>query len=144
MNQIIFPAEVLQRLKSHAIQKYPYECCGVLLGKNLQEEKVVLQIVESENSSLKSKKRTFSISPLELFQIEKVAEKKKLEVLGFYHSHPEGEAILSKEDREHMIPSVLYPVISIKRKISGENQIEIRAYKKNAFNKIDEDKFICR
>jgi proteasome lid subunit RPN8/RPN11 len=44
---------------------------------------------------------------------EILATKENLEIIGFYHSHPDCEACLSQEDQKYVMPEMSYPVISV-------------------------------
>ena len=96
------------------MQVYPNEGCGILLGRDNGIEK----IKPSENLVNDEKGRTFfMIDPLTVYREECEAEKEGLEVIGFYHSHPDKKAIPSKTDEEYMIPEMLYIIVSV---YSGE------------------------
>jgi proteasome lid subunit RPN8/RPN11 len=53
------------------------------------------------------------IRPEELIQGERYAEKKGLEIVGFYHSHPDCPAVPSQYDLDHAWPMYSYIVISV-------------------------------
>ena len=46
---------------------------------------------------------------------EKRAREKGLDVIGFYHSHPDERAVPSQYDLEHAWPTYSYIVVSIKQ-----------------------------
>ena len=46
---------------------------------------------------------------------EKYAREKSLEVIGFYHSHPDDVAVPSQYDLEHAWPTYSYIVMSVKK-----------------------------
>ena len=58
-------------------------------------------------------KRHFEIDPLFLYQVEREIEGSDLEIVGFYHSHPDCKAIPSKQDLEYMIPGLVYAILSV-------------------------------
>ena len=68
----------------------------------------------------------FLIDPLEIAKSELLAEKERLELIGFYHSHPDHEAVASKEDALHMIRGCSYVILSVKNGICRE----LRSYEK--------------
>lgn len=135
-------------MKEQAGKSYPNECCGVLLGNWSDHGKVVHKIIPTQNVAKRdARDKSFMISPLELYKIECNAEKEALEVLGFYHSHPEHEAVLSKEDVLHMIPGYSYPIISVKKQTSSKKRYEIRSYTRSLEQKeeiILEEEIECR
>lgn len=56
----------------------------------------------------------FAINPLDIARVEIATERQQLEIVGFYHSHPEGEAIPSMEDKCHMIAGYSYPIVAVR------------------------------
>lgn len=107
--------EVLGNICLHAEEAYPYEGCGVLLSKKGSE--IVSGSVRAKNRvSGESAGTHFLLDPLEIYDIEKKAEDEGYDVAGFYHTHPEHEAIPSDEDKLYMIPEQLYLIVSV---ISG-------------------------
>ncbi len=103
---------------------YPNECCGILIGQNDGGNKTVRLVFPVDNSAADSKGAHFSIDPPEILRAERFAEQNHLEIVGFYHSHPDNVAVASTEDIRFMIPGYFYPIVSVK---NGE-PTEIRCY----------------
>ena len=111
------------KLVKEAIQSYPNECCGVLLGRLSKFE--VLDIRALGNSIRDERASThFKIFPLDVYQVEREIEGSDLEIVGFYHSHPDSEAVPSKEDAEYMVPGLVYVILSV----TSTGVSDIRAY----------------
>ena len=107
---LIFQSDISEMLISHAEAEYPRECCGILLGECMGGRKTVSKVIQTENTAGGSAHfRHFLIDPLAVAK----AERGPLEILGFYHSHPDCEAIPSKEDILYMIENYSYPIISV-------------------------------
>ena len=53
------------------------------------------------------------IQPEELLRGEKYAREKKLDVIGFYHSHPDSPAVPSQYDLEHAWPTYSYIIVAV-------------------------------
>jgi len=85
-------------LRAHGEQTYPYECCGVLLGRDLGETNEVVQIVQAGNTRVDSAHNRYSISPVELIRIQRQARALELDLVGFYHTHPDHPAQWSATD----------------------------------------------
>lgn len=110
---LILQGDISERLISHAEAEYPRECCGILLGECDGGRKTVRRIMETENTvGGEHGTSHFRIDPLAVAKAER--EHEPLEILGFYHSHPDCEAIPSKEDILHMIEGYSYPIISVR------------------------------
>ena len=74
------------------------ERCGVLLGCREGNRIIVREIVETRNSS--NRPTEFEIDPNELYKIWLEAEKKGLEIVAVFHTHPFGLAVPSGRDIE--------------------------------------------
>ena len=115
---LVFQKDTVDRICSHAQSKYPEECCGILLGRRQGGQRIACGAIQTENMMGEGKKAAhFMINPMEIVKAELSAERKKLEIIGFYHSHPDYEAVASKEDTLHMIEGYSYPIISVKNGI---------------------------
>ena len=103
----------LSEIREHGIRDYPYECCGLLLGSFDADRKVVSETYPISNAREESAKRNrFLITPEELMKGERYARQHDLEVVGFYHSHPDSPAVPSQYDLEHAWPTYSYIIVS--------------------------------
>ena len=115
-------AAIMLQLKN----AYPYEGCGILLGN--KQSGMIEDIGSIDNSAEEDRKTSrYLIDPIGLYKLENGAESRGMTVAGFYHSHPDKAAILSKEDKQYMIPGLIYIVVSTGRYGVGE----IKAYMKD-------------
>jgi proteasome lid subunit RPN8/RPN11 len=100
-------------IREHGVRDYPYECCGLLLGRFGPDGKIVAQTYPISNAREESAKRNrFLITPEELMKGERYARDHDLEVVGFYHSHPDSPAVPSQYDLEHAWPTYSYIIVS--------------------------------
>lgn len=115
----------------HSARDYPSECCGVLLGTAEGERKQVAEVVALKNlrhdprqaqellpvddPERETERNRFLIDPLDQLRVEKDARARRLEVLGYYHSHPDHPARPSVYDREHAWPWYSYVIVSVER-----------------------------
>ena len=102
-------------IKAHGERDYPFECCGLLLGRfGADGLKECLETYPISNAREEEAKRNrFLIRPEELLQGERAAARKGLDNLGFYHSHPDHPAVPSAYDLEHAWPVYSYVVVAI-------------------------------
>ena len=78
--------------------------------------KSVLEIYPISNAREEAAKRNrFLIQPEELMRGEKYARAKRLDVVGFYHSHPDDRAVPSQYDLEHAWPTYSYIVAAVEK-----------------------------
>jgi proteasome lid subunit RPN8/RPN11 len=105
--------QLLDEIRAHGVRDYPYECCGLLLGRYEAEGKRVTETYAISNAREESAKRNrFLIEPAELMRGERYAREHDLEVVGFYHSHPDSPAVPSQYDLEHAWPTYSYIIVS--------------------------------
>ena len=103
----------LTEIREHGVRDYPYECCGLLLGRYGDSGKTVRETYPISNAREESAKRNrFLITPEELMRGERYAREHDLEVVGFYHSHPDSPAVPSQYDLEHAWPTYSYIIVS--------------------------------
>lgn len=92
-----------EALRAHGEETYPHECCGVLLGKNEAgagnaSANRVHQLVRAGNTRTDSAHNRYNIAPQELVKIQRQARGLGLDIVGFYHSHPDHPAQWSPTD----------------------------------------------
>ena len=110
---ITIAEQQLTEIREHGVRDYPYECCGLLLGRYGENGKTVSETYPISNAREESAKRNrFLIAPEELMRGERYAREHDLEVVGFYHSHPDSPAVPSQYDLEHAWPTYSYIIVS--------------------------------
>lgn len=110
---ITITEQQLTEIREHGVRDYPYECCGLLLGRYGEHGKTVTETYPISNAREESAKRNrFLIAPEELMRGERYAREHDLEVVGFYHSHPDSPAVPSQYDLEHAWPTYSYIIVS--------------------------------
>jgi len=87
-----------ETLRSHGEETYPHECCGVLLGTASPDGNQVHTTVRAGNTRTDRAHDRYNIAPEELIRIQRQARKLGLDIVGFYHSHPDCPAQWSKTD----------------------------------------------
>lgn len=88
-----------EAIRAHGEETYPYECCGVLLGKEDEDEsRVVMEAVRCGNTREDSPQNRYNIDPRELVRIQREGRTHGLDIVGFYHSHPDHPARWSPTD----------------------------------------------
>jgi proteasome lid subunit RPN8/RPN11 len=112
---ISLPEEIKTAISVEGERAYPNECCGLLLGRlEGTDERIVLEIQAADNSrEAEEQYHRFVIEPEDFMRAELSARKRGLDVLGFYHSHPDHPARPSDYDREHAIPFYSYVIVSV-------------------------------
>lgn len=118
---ISISTDLLDQIRAHGVRDYPYECCGLLLGRYEADGKVVRETYPISNAREESAKRNrFLIQPEEVMRGERYAREHDLEVVGFYHSHPDSPARPSQYDLEHAWPTYSYIIVSTSANRAGD------------------------
>ncbi len=87
-----------ESLRKHGEESFPHEACGALLGKLRDGERVVHEVVACKNVRHDSPHDRFAIAPEELIAAQKRGRELGLDLVGFYHSHPDASARWSQHD----------------------------------------------
>lgn len=88
------------QIRRHGEQTYPYECCGVLLGRVDGNTRIVTAGRPCHNARADSSRDRYEIDPAEVARILREARALGLDIIGFYHSHPDHPAYWSPTDFE--------------------------------------------
>ncbi len=74
--------------------------------------------------------------PKDVLRAERYAREKKLDVVGYYHSHPDDQAVPSQYDLDHALPVWSYVIASV---IEGK-VVDIRSWEmENDRSKFNEE-----
>jgi proteasome lid subunit RPN8/RPN11 len=90
--------QVYNAIRHHGEETYPHECCGVLLGRSGDGVNAVEDAVRAGNVRTDSAHNRYQIAPQELVKIQRLGRERGLDIVGFYHSHPDHPAQWSKTD----------------------------------------------
>jgi proteasome lid subunit RPN8/RPN11 len=92
--------QLQDEIAAHGAAAYPYEGCGLLLGKCVDGDNVVVALYPAENRwAVEEEKRVrFHIAPQDMLQAELAALRQGLDIVGIFHSHPDHEPVASARD----------------------------------------------
>jgi proteasome lid subunit RPN8/RPN11 len=86
------------QLRVHGEETYPHECCGILLGNADPDALRVTELLRAGNTRTDSAHNRYHIAPQELIAAQRQARKSGLDIVGFYHSHPDHPPMWSQTD----------------------------------------------
>ena len=108
---IAIPSDVVAAMGEHAVNGYPFEVCGLMIGAPGSDR--IDRFVPCTNIAASAK--VYTIDPKEHLKAEIAAEKDGLEVLGVMHSHTHSEAYPSATDvAQAPDPGWHYLIVSLK------------------------------
>jgi proteasome lid subunit RPN8/RPN11 len=117
---------VLDAIRRHAAEAYPYECCGALIGAVVEDD--LVEIVEAralDNVTEEGPRRRFRVSPTDYRHSEARARELGAELVGFYHSHPDHPAQPSRYDLDHAWPNFSYVIVAV----AGGRPDDVRSWR---------------
>ena len=129
--QLWISHDLSERIRRHGAEVFPHECCGALLGRDAtavgsgdsQESgtpREVLDLFPMVNRRDDSPRNRFAVTADDVRDAEKAASQHGLEVVGWYHSHPDHPARPSQFDREHAWPWYSYIIVSVMSGVPAE------------------------
>ncbi|HEX3544248.1 MAG TPA: M67 family metallopeptidase [Candidatus Acidoferrum sp.] len=123
--QLKISSELADKIRDHGAQTYPHECCGALLGRDAEvaDRRVYREIHALHplvNRRDDSPNNRFSVTSQDVLDAEKAARQQGLEVVGWYHSHPDHPARPSQYDRDHAWPWYSYIIVSVANRVPEE------------------------
>ena len=112
--EIVLSKNHIDVLRKHAMENIPNESCAILFGKSENIRFLTKEIFLTKN--LEQSPISFTISNDELISAYGHAEKKNLEIVGIFHSHPDSAAYPSMTDQKYMkvnpIPWIIFSNIT--------------------------------
>ena len=135
MQEILLNQKQKDTLIQHSEKAGLSESCAMLLGTHDDQQWNIKEVFLTHNAHTDSE-ISFIITPEELLQGYQLAEKKQLELVGIFHSHPDSAASPSNFDKKFMkvngdIPWIIFSGINIDLKafILEENMEDTKEIK---------------
>lgn len=126
---LVICSQMIEAITQHAIQHYPDEACGFLVGEKGQNSVTDFIPIQNVYDEMHAKypetyprtaKTAYLIDPREQQKIFDEVEKNGQEIKSIIHSHTDHDAYFSAEDRlvatpwgEPTYPGISYLVVSI-------------------------------
>ena len=108
--------QVDEAIRAHGVEAYPNECCGALLG----HDGVAIHAYPMPNTTEEGPRRRFLVRPQDYREAERRASELGLDLLGFYHSHPDHPSRPSQYDLDHAWPFFSYVILSVHAGVSQD------------------------
>jgi len=121
-----------KRIEQHGAEAYPNECCGFLLGREENGSRVIVEVAPLPNAWQSMENNPYEVrpedslrnrslvDPKDYLRIEREAREKGLDIISFYHSHPDHPAQPSEFDRKHALPFFVYVILAVEKGIPRE------------------------
>jgi proteasome lid subunit RPN8/RPN11 len=116
--------DAMEAVEAHGAEGYPDEICGVLVGR--RSEKTVLESKRARNFIGEEGSRwpdlgaertrdRYELHPQDHMRIEREAEQAGLEIMGYYHSHPDHPAQASIFDASNSWSGYVYLIVAVEK-----------------------------
>ncbi len=113
--------DILNAIRAHGEATYPEECCGFLLGHTTAEGNAISVAWRVENRRTENRERRYTITPDDYHAADREARRQQLDIVGFYHSHPDHPARPSATDlAEATFPGYTYVIVSVQEGIAAD------------------------
>jgi proteasome lid subunit RPN8/RPN11 len=108
-------ADLRQRMQTMGESAYPNEGCGILVGRTGDPGAEVLEVRLGTNLRQDRARDRYILDPRDILRAEKESRAAGLEVVGFWHTHPDHPARPSQYDADHAWPGYVYVIVSVER-----------------------------
>ena len=129
---IFVPTAELGRMAAAAINGYPNEACGLLVGRLDGSHARIEHTIEGTNLNTDRARDRYQLDPSDYLGADRWALEHGLEIIGFWHSHPDHPPFPSQTDLDHAWPGYSYLIVSVGKR----RQISLRSWR------LDGDTFV--
>ena len=113
ISMLLLADDLVQGIREYGAKDYPHETCGAILGVDGGAEREARALFPLINRRDDSPRNRFSVDANDFRAAERAAAERGLELIGWYHSHPDHPAQPSEFDREHAWPWYSYVIVSV-------------------------------
>jgi proteasome lid subunit RPN8/RPN11 len=99
----------MDAIEAHGAEGYPDEICGIMLGAQAE----VTDVRRARNIIVERSRDRYEIDPRDHIRIQREADSAGLDIVGYYHSHPDHPAQASRFDTERAWAGYVYVIVSI-------------------------------
>lgn len=113
--RVRLPADVDAEIRVHCERAYPLEACGAIFGHGDGESEpwTIASIRPAPNQHGDDQRRRYLVPPEFQMFAEREAGRQNLDVIGYFHSHPDHPAQPSEYDRVHAWAGYLYAICAV-------------------------------
>lgn len=105
------PSEIV-RLEAWAAAGFPHEVCGLLTGRRRDGAAEVVRATRARNLRRDRPGDRYELDPDDFLAEDRRARRDGLDILGFWHTHPDHPARPSSTDLETAWPGYAYLIIT--------------------------------
>jgi len=132
IERFVLSIRLAGRIENEARVAHPRECCGLIEG--MRESDAVYAIAVHPTRNLAQEADRFEIDPGEQFALMRAARENGAEIVGCYHSHPNGAAEPSPRDAANGSEDGFVWLIAALR--GGGGAVEFAAFEGTPFRRL--------
>lgn len=102
--------EAFHQVEAHASEGYPYEVCGMLIADGGSD--LVSQARRVRNRVVERARDRYEMDPRDQIRIQRECDAAGLDIVGYYHSHPDHPAQASITDAQRSWAGAVYLIVS--------------------------------
>jgi proteasome lid subunit RPN8/RPN11 len=99
-----------EQVRAHASEGYPNEVCGMLIAG--PGDGLVTEARRVRNTVVERARDRYEMDPLDQIRIQRECDGAGLEIVGYYHSHPDHPARASITDSQRSWAGPVYLIVS--------------------------------
>ena len=128
MMNILIEQNIKDEIHKHLEAAYPEEGAGFLLGDAAQPKRRITAILPVDNAREDDARHNrYLITAQDMLQAELEAEKRGLDILGVFHSHPDCPNVPSEFDRDWALPWYSYTI----SRVDQGKAVSLRSWRLN-------------
>jgi proteasome lid subunit RPN8/RPN11 len=105
--------KVLDSIAAHARECSPHECCGILTAREA-ELATISHSLQASNVEQECPSRRYVLGHKAHLAAVKLEASRDARIVGYYHSHPSGDAMPSARDTDQAVPDTLYLIVGLR------------------------------
>lgn len=111
--ELHLPLEQRRHLEQWASEGHPLETCGLLVGRSEGDRVEIARVTQARNLNQQRASDRYELDPKDFLEADKAARLDGLDIVGFWHSHPDCPARPSTTDLEAAWDGYSYLIIGV-------------------------------
>jgi proteasome lid subunit RPN8/RPN11 len=101
----------MEAIRAHGAEGYPHEICGVMVGP--RGGGLATEARRARNIVVERARDRYEIDPRDHIRIQREADAQNMDIVGYYHSHPDHPAQASRFDTERAWAGYVYVIVAV-------------------------------
>lgn len=107
-------------IRRRAAVAYQDEGCGVLIGRFRGDHVTVVEATHGTNLNRERSRDRYILDPADIMRADRDARARGLDIVGFWHSHPDHPARPSQFDTDHAWVDYVYLIVNTTASGAGD------------------------